>query len=271
MCQFFSLVSNGDGKPLYFDAKLRKKILKKELKYESADSHTSIADYFGFKAEKEDKLNKYEYNPFTKVFQIDQKNNPIDDSDKIKSFCEKLDFKTIVPELKVQPIINPFKDINITSITKADLVLLKKWASVCNSVCNSVYNSVGDSVGDSVCNSVCNSVGASVWASVCNSVYNSVCNSVGDSVGASVWASVCNSVYNSVCNSVGDSVGASVWASVGAYTSDFVNIKYKHDFSPAIKLWKKGIVPSYNSVDKIWYLHGKGGKIIWEGKIEKIK
>ena len=24
MCKFFSLVSNGDGKPLYFDAKLRK-------------------------------------------------------------------------------------------------------------------------------------------------------------------------------------------------------------------------------------------------------
>ena len=35
--------------------------------------------------------------------------------------------------------------------------------------------------------------------------------------------------------------------------------------------WKKGIVPSYNSVDKIWYLHGKGGKIIWQGKIEDIK
>ena len=211
MCQFFSLVSNGDGKPLYFDAKLRKKILKKELKYESADSHTSIADYFGFKSEKEDKLNKYEYNPLTKVFTIDQKNNPIDDSDKIKSFCEKLDFKTIVPELKIQTIINPFKDRNITSVTKSDLVLLKNWASVRDSV----RASVGDSVGDSV------------------------------------WASV--------------------WASVGAYTSDFVKIKYKYDFSPAIKLWKKGIVPSYNSVDKIWYLHGTGGKIIWQGKIEGIK
>ncbi len=155
MCQFFSLVSNGDGKPLYFDYKIRKKILKGELKYE-ADSHTSIADYFGFKGEKEDKLNKYEYNPLTKVFQIDQKNNPIDDSDKIKSFCEKLDFKNIVPELQIKPFIHPFKDRNITSITKSDLVLLKNWASV--------WASVRDSVWDSVWDSVRASLGDSVWA-----------------------------------------------------------------------------------------------------------
>ena len=255
MCQFFSLVSNGDGKPLYFDAKIRRKILKKELKYESADSHTSIADYFGFKLEKEDKLNKYEYNPFTKVFQIDQKNNPIDDSDKIKSFCERLDFKTIVPELQIKPIIHPFKDRNITSIAKSDLVLLKEW--------DSVWDSVGASVGASVWASVWDSVRASVGDSVGDSVWASVGASVRDSVGASVW--------DSVRASVRDSVGDSVWDSVRAYTSDFVKIKYKYDFSPAIKLWKKGIVPSYNSVDKIWYLHGKNGKIIWKGKIEEIK
>jgi hypothetical protein len=174
MCTFFSLVSNGDGKPLYFDAKLRKKILSKELSYEP-DSHTSIADYFGFKAEKEDKLNKYEYNPITKVFQIDQQNNPVDDSNKIKSFCEKLDFKTIVPELRIHPIVHPFKDKSITSITKSDLVLLKNWASVRDSVWDSVGASVWDSVGASVWDSVRDSVGASVW------------DSVGASVRASVW------------------------------------------------------------------------------------
>ena len=90
MSQYFSLVSNGDSKPLYFDATIRKKILKGELNYE-LDSHTSIADYFGFKGEKEDKLNKYEYNPILKTFQIDQKNNPVDDSEQIKKFCEELE------------------------------------------------------------------------------------------------------------------------------------------------------------------------------------
>ena len=96
MCKFFSLVSNGDGKPLYFDAKLREKLKKKELNYEP-DSHTSIADYFGFKGAKEDTLNKYEYNPLTKIFQIDQTNNPKDDSKDIERFCNKLDFKLFTP------------------------------------------------------------------------------------------------------------------------------------------------------------------------------
>lgn len=128
MCQFFSLVSNGDGKPLYFDYKIRKQIIAGKLSY-GTDSHTSIADYFGFKGEKEDTLNKYEYNPLTKVFTVDQKNNPKDDSAKIEKFCKQLDFKTIVPELIIKPIIHPFKDRAILKATPQDLKMLKQWAS----------------------------------------------------------------------------------------------------------------------------------------------
>ena len=189
MCQFFSLVSNGDGKPLYFDAKLRKRCLKKELSYEP-DSHTSIADYFGFKAEKEDKLNKYEYNPITKVLTIDQKNNPKDDSSDIDKFCKSLDFKLIVPELNLHPIVNPFKDFDTLTVTKSDLKLLKEW------------------------------------------------------------------------NSVRASVGDSVWA----YISTYFDIKYEYGFSSCTKLWDKGLVPSCDG--KIWRLHGKDGKIVWQGKIK---
>ena len=81
MCQFFSLVSDGMGNIFYFDWKLRKKCLEgKEIKghHYVADSHTSIADYFGYKGEKEDTLNKYEFNPLTKVFTIDQLNTKDD-------------------------------------------------------------------------------------------------------------------------------------------------------------------------------------------------
>jgi hypothetical protein len=137
MCKFFSLVSNGDGKALYFDAKIRQQIKDKKLSYEP-DSHTSIADYFGFKAVKEDKLNKYEYNPITKVFTIDQKNNPKDDSEDIKKFCNKLDFKLIIPELNIHPIVHPFKDFSVTKVTSQDLQLLKQWDSVRASVWASV-------------------------------------------------------------------------------------------------------------------------------------
>ncbi len=249
MCKFFSLVSKGDGVAMYFDYKIRKQILSGKLNYE-LDSHTSIADYFGYKAEKEDKLNKYEYNPLTKIFEVDQLNTT-DDSEKIKKFCLELDFKLIVPELIIKPIIYPFKDIQTTEVTKADLALLKKWASVWDSVGDSVRASVGDSVWDSVWDSVGDSVGASVWASVWDSV--------GASVGASVWASV------------GDSVGDSVGASVRAYYGSFIDIKYKYNLKPAQELWERGLVPAYNSKDKIWYLCGKDGKIVWQGKKEDIK
>ena len=37
MCKFFSLCSQGDGKPLYFDAKIRKEIITKKSKYETTD------------------------------------------------------------------------------------------------------------------------------------------------------------------------------------------------------------------------------------------
>jgi hypothetical protein len=208
------LVSDGK-KPYYFDSVIRKKIIKGELKYEQ-DSHTSIADYYGFKGKKEDSLNKYEYNPLIKVFIIDQLNT-VDDSKQIKEFCDNLDFTTIVPELIIKPIVNPFKDIKTLEVTKQDIKLLKEWDSVWDSVRDSVWDSVRDSVWDSV----------------------------RDSVRNSVWVSVRDSVW--------------------VYISSFFNIKYKYDFSSAIKLWEKGLVPSFDG--KIWRLHGENGKIVWKGKI----
>ncbi|MCK9370565.1 hypothetical protein M0R04_11705, partial [Candidatus Dojkabacteria bacterium] len=141
-----SLVSTGDGKPLYFDAKIRKQIIAKKkvngASYESTDSHTSIADYFGHKGLDEDKLNKYEYDVWTKKIEIDHLGAK-DDSKQIKDFCDNLDFTTIVPELRIKPIIHPFKDIQTLEVTKADIKLLKKWASVRASVGASVWASVG--------------------------------------------------------------------------------------------------------------------------------
>ena len=132
MCNFFSLVSDGNGKIYYFDWKIRKQIIKDELNYEH-DSHTSIADYYGFKGKHEDKLNKYEYNPLTHEFKIDQLNTT-DDSKIVETFCKKLDFKTIIPVLNIKPIINPFELPIIEHVTKKDISLLKQWASVRASV-----------------------------------------------------------------------------------------------------------------------------------------
>ena len=224
MCNFFSCVSTGDGCPMYFDAKLRKQCLSGKLT-SNPDSHTLIADYFGYKGEKEDTLNKYEYNPITKEFKVDQINNNVDDSDKVEKVLKTLDFKTIVPELIIHPIVHPLQ-LNKTKVTKKDIELLKQWASV----------------GDSVRASVRDSVGDSVWASV------------GDSVGDSVWASV--------------------WDSVWAYLSSYFDLqewkyvghkKGENPYQPCIDLWNKGLVPSFDG--KLWRLHGKEGKILWEGEV----
>ena len=243
MCKFFSLVSDGNGKIMYFDWEIRKKILAKELNYEH-DSHTSIADYFGYKAEKEDTLNKYEYKPLTKEFKIDQLNT-VDDSLKVKEFCLNLDFKTIVPQLIIKPIVNPLS-ITVNKITIEDLKLLKQWDSVRDSVGYSVRDSVGALVRDSI--------------------GDSVRDSVGDSVGTSVWTSVWTSVRESVWTSVRDSVWVSIWA----YASTFVDIKYNHDFTSINKLWERGIVPSYDG--KIWRLHtGMKADIIMQGTISELQ
>jgi hypothetical protein len=86
--------------------------------------------------------------------------------------------------------------------------------------------------------------------------------SVRASVGASVRASVRASVWDSVWASVRDSVWDSVWA----YQGSLFNIwgtEYK--FQPAVDLWKRGFVASFDGTT--WRLHsGKKAEIVWEGK-----
>ena len=240
MCKFFSLISDGTGKVYYFDAAVRKQIIAGTLKdrsgnvYANTDSHSSIAYYYNLI---DDHCNKWEYNPFTGLLERDQINT-VDDFDAVNDFCKALDFKTVVPELIIHPIIHPFRDVNAHEVAKKDIVNLRQWASVRESVRDSVRDSVGESVRESV--------RASVWASV--------------------WASVRASVR--------ESVWESVWESVGAYISSYFDLqqwKYidhapgENPYQPLIDLWNRGFVPSYGGKTKTWRLHqGKDAKIVYE-------
>ena len=181
----------------------------------------------------EDRCNKYEYNPLTKAFTVDQINSNRDDSEAAEKWANRQDFKKIVEPLIVKPIVNPFGLPKVEQVTDEQIGWLKVWASVRASVRASVGASVWNSVGDSVWDSV--------WASVWASVRNLVGASVWDSVGASVWDLVWASVW------------ASVRASVWAYVSAFFAIDYEHDFSSAVKLWEAGLVPSFDG--RTWRLH----------------
>ncbi len=225
MCQFFSFVTDPVGhlaEYYYFDWEYR----KANLNDEGVDSHSHICAHFNLN---EDRCNKYEFNPLTKAFRIDQINSERDDSEAAEKWVKRLDFKTVIEPLIVKPIVNPLGLPKVEQVTDEQIGWLKVWASVSASVWASVRASVWDSVGASV--------GASVWASVW------------DSVGASIWASVW------------DSVGASVWA----YFSSFFAIDYEHDFSSAVKLWEAGLVPSFDG--RTWRLHsGEKADIVYEWK-----
>ena len=247
MCRFFSFVTDPVNHPAeyyFFDWEYR----KSHLDDDGVDSHSHICAHFKLD---EDRCNKYEFNPLTKKFVIDMINSERDDSDSAVKWVKRLDFKTVVEPLIIEPIVNPFKLPKVDYPTNEQIGWLKEW--------DSVRASVEASVGASVWASVEASVGASVW--------NSVWNSVEASVGASVWNSVWNSVEASVWNSVGNSVEASVWnsvrASVWAYISTFINVNYRYDFTPAIKLWEAGLVPSFDG--KTWRLHsGINADVVYE-------
>ena len=215
MCNFFSFMTdpiNHPAEDYYFDWEYR----KDNLKADDADSHSHICTQFKLN---EDVCNKYEFNPLTKKFVIDQINSEKDDSEAAEKWANRLDFKTIVEPLIVKPIVNPLELPKVEKPTDEQIGWLKEWISVRDSVRASVRDSVGNSVGNSV------------WASV--------------------WASV------------GNSVGASVWA----YVSSFFDVEYKYDYSPAIKLWEAGLVPSFDGT--AWRLHsGKQADVGCEGKPE---
>ena len=252
MCSFFSFVGDGFGNYRAIEWETRKKWIAEDSD-KKADSHGEILTLANVPPKMQHRWDKYEYNPLTGNFKVDQ---GIDghDHDAARAWVEHLDFKRIVEPLIIKPIVHPFK-LPKREATSEDIALLKEWDSVRDSVGTSVGTSVWASVGDSVGTSVRNSA----WDSVRASVRNSVRNSVWDSVRASVWDSVRNSVRNSMEASVWDSV----WDSVRAYISSFFDIPYKYDFTPCVKLWERGLVPSFDG--ETWRLHSGGrAEIVYE-------
>jgi len=235
MCNFFSFVGDGFGNYKYYDWAMRLKLLVERSK-DLPDSHTRILTYYEVPPKMQDRWSKYEYNPLTKQFSVDQEVEGHNHED-AKSFVEKLDFRSIVAPLIIKDIVHPFK-LHKRHPSKKDLEALARWASVRESVRESVWNSVGASVRDSV--------GASVR------------DSMGASVGDSVWDSVLNSVWDSVWTSVQDSL----WA----YISSFFDITYPHDYSSPVYLWGRGFIPSFGG--EVWRLHsGAKAEIVYTQNI----
>ena len=225
MCNFFSFLTTDKGGYLYLNAEQRKK-----MGFERTDSHSKIAAVY-YEKNKGNTINAYEYDPLTKDLVLDSKLFE-EDLSNVKDWCLKLDFKTIVPELIIKPIINPF-EINCKEVTQQDIDNLNKWDSVVARVRASVLDSVLDSVGDWV------------WASVRDSVW--------DSVGASVRGGVRDSAIAYTLS----------FFNLDGKWQGFENVK-GNPFQSCIDLWEKGLVPSFDG--KIWRLHSKNG-ILYESEV----
>ncbi len=165
MCNFFSFNTKGNQK-YYFNWEQRQQLQKNNPHSYSPDSHSSISEFHKLD---DDKVNKYEYNPVTKNFVVDQINIK-DDQALARQWVERLDFKKIIEPLIIKPIIHPFELPMVKNVTEKQSRLLEDWILVRDSVRTSVWASVRDSVGNSVLDSVRASVrasiGDSVWASV---------------------------------------------------------------------------------------------------------
>ena len=134
MCQFFSFVTKGNKK-YYLNWEQRQELIKNNPDHLEPDSHTSICEFHGLD---DDEVNKYEYNPLTSEFTVDQINIK-DDRALAKKWVGLVDFSTIIKPLKLNKIIRPF-EIDPPEITDDHVELLRLWASVRASVRDSVWD-----------------------------------------------------------------------------------------------------------------------------------
>jgi len=157
MCKFFSFVSDGYGNYLYSDWNTRKENMR-----ENHDSHTVILTRNEVPPRLQDRWSKYEYNPLTKEFTIDE---PVEwhDHEAAKNWVQHLNFKSVVEPLVIKKIRNPLTG-RAKKVTEKEIALLDQWIKVRDSVRISVWDSIRDSIRDSVGDSVVDSVYDSVWA-----------------------------------------------------------------------------------------------------------
>ena len=158
MCQFFSFVSDGQGKVYYFNYKQRQ-----EIKDREHDSHTSIADYYGFKGEKEDLLNKWEYNPFSKKLTKDRIVVK-EEYPKIEKWISELDFKEIVPNIHfdksfTNPLTQTKKEIELD-----DLILLRRYVEL--------WDQLWDQLGCQLRDQLWDQLGCQLWDQLRDQIYS---------------------------------------------------------------------------------------------------
>ena len=250
MCEFFSFCSDGRGKFFYFKPTDIKKIRKEGNKEQyDFNSHASVA---AFNKLNEDKLNKYEYNPFKEEFKIDHINAYRSDEKSAEkwvkelfkfktkkqflTFCKnyfyKIDYKQVSKMLGKIPtkkdVIKMLKRVESIDWFKPQKAPDKKSLKI---KINSVVKAFGMDIKVELEINKLDS--ASAWASARASAW--------DSAWDSAWASAWDSALCSARASARDSARASAFETV----KDLMKKKgyKKNPFAELLKLWEAGLYP----------------------------
>lgn len=246
MCEFFSFVTepgtgNNSGKRFYFDWKYRKNNLEDDDKFNISyhhDSHSSICRYYKLD---EDICNKYEFDPFAKVFTIDKMNSEVDDRIQAEDWVRNLDFKKIVEPLIIKNITNPFTDLpeNKNYIDDDVIILLKNWSLSQNTIRRYIDHYLSKQVGSPVKDFVYNYLRCSLF----HQVWDMIPMHIGN--GDVAWDSILNSII--------------------AYMGSFFNIKYNIGVESLNQLWNMGLIPSFDG--NTWRLHfGENANVVFQIK-----
>ena len=243
MSNFFSFAWDGKDKFLYADYKIRKELIKNKSD-DDPDSFKWLMTYFCIKQSKQKKWSFCNFDPITKKFdilvKIDNHNYQI-----AENWVKNINFKYIVPELIIKNIIDPLNNC-IKPLPNEYIILLKEWSNIDRFAYISSYNYIMKYVGKYIYNYI----NDCIWSYCGNHIMNAICFSVPPCMMNSY-------LYNSMVNSL------------VVYGASFFDIKYNFDFSPLLKLYNAGFVPSFDGVK--WRLHsGLEGTIIFEINKNKL-
>ncbi|RLC36639.1 hypothetical protein DRH29_04195 [candidate division Kazan bacterium] len=160
---------------------------------------------------------------------------------------------------KYSEVINPINPLEIAppiKIHKKHLGLLKEWIEICSALWRDAGARVGDYIRYKMNGMVKGVVARKVEERIWKWMIENIRNNYSKRDRHILWS------YKSMNNNI--------WAYIGSL---FFNVKWgyfekhpdKYPFQSLVKLWKMGLIPSFDG--EIWRLHGGSqGKVLWEGK-----